>query len=314
MKIPKLRITLALAALTAPAFANDSTGYVGVGGLTYKKTAQIEMSSEHLSISKSKIRVEYEFTNLTDHDVSETILFPLPVLEPMIEGDAPDTTSTVESFKVWVNGQAVKTQTTSSGFLQGENITAQLQKCGFNAKEIGYAYYDSPYDSGGEPPEKLKTCMQHISDASGLKLHEETMLWDSQVTYSWPQTFPAQTTIKVVHEYVPLIGGGVSLALEEPEVRKNYCIDNTFMRKLNAQHATGATFHALGYVLKTGANWAKPIPKFKLTIDKDPNELLSLCWDSSLKKISPTRFEAVKTNFTPTHDLDIIFATPYETE
>ena len=61
------------------------------------------------------------------------------------------------------------------------------------------------------------------------------------------------------------------------------------------------------YILTTGANWAKPIGKFKLTIDREPNTVLSLCWDKSLRKVGPNRFQAVKENFLPKKDLDIIF-------
>ena len=62
----------------------------------------------------------------------------------------------------------------------------------------------------------------------------------------------------------------------------------------------------MGYILTTGANWAKPIGKFKLTIDREPNTVISLCWDKSLRKVGPNRFQAVKENFLPKKDLDII--------
>ena len=61
-------------------------------------------------------------------------------------------------------------------------------------------------------------------------------------------------------------------------------------------------YHHLGYVLTTGANWAKPIGKFTLTIDREPNTVLSLCWDKSLRKVGPNRFQAVKENFLPKKD------------
>ena len=37
-----------------------------------------------------------------------------------------------------------------------------------------------------------------------------------------------------------------------------------------------------------------------------PDRLVSLCMDG-LRKVSPTRFEVVRTNFEPTRDLDVLF-------
>jgi len=71
-----------------------------------------------------------------------------------------------------------------------------------------------------------------------------------------------------------------------------------------AQHAP---YQALSYILTTGANWAKPIADFKLTVERDAGELVSFCWDGEVKKISPTRFEMRKKNFLPKRDLDLIF-------
>jgi len=48
-----------LLAMTA-AQANDSTGYIGTGGVEYLKNKNISMHSEDLYISKDKIRVNYE--------------------------------------------------------------------------------------------------------------------------------------------------------------------------------------------------------------------------------------------------------------
>lgn len=63
----------------------------------------------------------------------------------------------------------------------------------------------------------------------------------------------------------------------------------------------------MSYILTTGANWAKPIENFKLTIERDVNELVSFCWDGSVKKISATQFQMIKKNFKPQKDIDIIF-------
>ena len=59
-------------------------------------------------------------------------------------------------------------------------------------------------------------------------------------------------------------------------------------------------------MLSTGANWQGPIKHFRLVVDKgEPGHLVSFCMDG-VKKISPTQFEVVKTNFEPARDLDVL--------
>ena len=62
----------------------------------------------------------------------------------------------------------------------------------------------------------------------------------------------------------------------------------------------------ISYVLKTGANWAGPIKAFHLVVDKgQADRIVSFCGDG-VKKISPTVFEVRASDFTPTHDLNIL--------
>ena len=93
---------------------------------------------------------------------------------------------------------------------------------------------------------------------------------------------------------------------------KTYCMDQNFKAGLKKAKSQHAPYQALGYILKTGANWAKPIQNFKLTIERDSNELVSFCWEGDVKKISPTQFQMVEKNFVPKQDLEIIFVRKFE--
>jgi uncharacterized iron-regulated membrane protein len=65
---------------------------------------------------------------------------------------------------------------------------------------------------------------------------------------------------------------------------------------------------ALNYLQKNhpdAGSWN--IQSFKLTIERDPNELVSFCWNGQVKKISSTQFQMTEKNFVPKQDLDIIF-------
>lgn len=320
---------LFLCAFATLVFGNDSTGFVSTGGVQYLKNNDIRMVTEDLFISVDKVRVQYEFHNDADHDITETVLFPLPSESyEGYDGDFADISELHHSFKIWVNGASIKPTAHYRAIWGTRDITDLLKsQCGLTQNEI-----EKPYikENGYDLSEKGSACLTQLnqlgmiqytpynaSDDANASSAERQYVWQGQIVYSWQQVFPKGQSISVKHEYQPLVGGGVMLGLsgKDKDVKQHvinqYCIDNTFMRKLRGQSKQAeASYQALGYILTTGANWAKPIERFHLTIDKPKGSLMSLCWDASLKKVSDTRFEATKTNFTPKHDIDVVFANP----
>lgn len=290
--------------------ANDSTGYVSTGGVQYLKNNNIQMYSEDLFISKNQIKVDYQFKNLTDKDISEMVLFPLPPIENFFESDFADTEKLLKSFKVQVNGKNIQPEMHVRTFIQKDehskpiDATELFKQCGFTQTEML-----NPWNRKSYEYEIFENKLRHCSNAQLKKFlpqsQSEAIVWSSQVIYSWQQSFKANSLTRVQHQYAPLVGGSVSLYPAEDE--KTYCMDGNFkagLRKAKSQHAP---YSALGYILKTGANWAKPIEHFKLTIERDPNELVSFCWAGKVTKISPTRFQMLENNFLPKQDLEIIF-------
>src|SRR5690349_8021384 len=69
---------LAATALCGTALANDTMSTLGAGGLIFLETEDVKMASEDLYVSPDQVRVKYEFTNNTDHDVETLVAFPLP--------------------------------------------------------------------------------------------------------------------------------------------------------------------------------------------------------------------------------------------
>ena len=66
----------------------------------------------------------------------------------------------------------------------------------------------------------------------------------------------------------------------------------------------------IAYILTTGANWARPIRRFRLVVDKaDPSNLVSFC-GKGVRKISDTQFELVRNDFTPQAELDVLILKP----
>ena len=62
----------------------------------------------------------------------------------------------------------------------------------------------------------------------------------------------------------------------------------------------------LRYIVSTARNWAGPIGRFKLTIDKGArNHVVSTCF-SGLKPASATTFEAEKMDYVASDDLAVL--------
>ncbi len=91
---PLLLLMLDLAG-ALPTLANDSTGYLAVGGLVLTRSADIEMRSEDLYVSEKEIRVRYSFFNTSKADIRTLVAFPIPDLpalednEYAVPGDDP---------------------------------------------------------------------------------------------------------------------------------------------------------------------------------------------------------------------------------
>ncbi|WP_151837863.1 MULTISPECIES: DUF4424 family protein [unclassified Acinetobacter] len=306
-----LFISAILIQLPSYSLANDSTGYVGTGGVAYLKNAQIAMQSEELFISKKLIKVDYLYKNLSSQDVTETILFPLPRIDNFFEADFSHTEALLKSFKIIVDGKNIKPEMHVRTFIQKDekspliDATDLFKQCGFSQTEMLNPWVRNNDDSSYYV-DKLKQCKQPKMQKilANFKPDDE-IPWSSQVIYSWKQTFKANALTKIQHQYQPLVGG--SVALYPDEYNQNFCMDAQFKQGLKKARAENSPFNALSYILTTGANWAKPIENFKLTIERDKDELVSFCWDGKVNKISPTQFQMSKTKFEPKQDLDVIF-------
>ncbi|OYW34431.1 MAG: hypothetical protein B7Z45_07595 [Azorhizobium sp. 12-66-6] len=160
-----------------------------------------------------------------------------------------------------------------------------------------------------------------------MKPHLQT-LWTLQTTYYWLQTFPAGAETIVEHSYMPSVGmsvgtivgmpthGNAFLNQEQKSYAERYCIEPSFAATAQAAWKKAGSDRIpfsdqrISYILKTGSNWAGPIARFKLTVDKGaPNNLVSFC-GTNVKKVSPTRFEMTATDFYPQQDLNIIILVP----
>ena len=309
----KQKALILLLLLTGAAHANDSMGTVSTSGIKYLKNPHIDMQSEDLHISEKQIRVHYKFKNTTAQDITETVLFPLPIVPAVTVSDFADTKGLVDSFRIYVNGKPVRPQAHVRAYFERRNgslvdVTADLKKCGLSDQELMHPWTQK--QDGEKIDSKIRACRSAKVQSMLPKQPDELPDWSAQIVYSWKQTFKAGSVTEIKHQYTPLVGGSFLPSLKAKDSKAfidEYCMDENFLKNFKTVEGGSKVYHYLGYVLTTGANWAKPIGKFTLTIDREPNTVISLCWDKSLRKVGPNRFQAVKENFLPKKDLDIIF-------
>ena len=155
------------------------------------------------------------------------------------------------------------------------------------------------------------------------------------------QTFPSKVTVKVVHEYRPLSGGGVPHygidSLQDTLSRINGdaaseldqwflgCTDtvhaesivkawsNTVSEKIkigiNERQQYVIPYSVLSYILKTGRNWNGPIGKFRLEITHKEPIVINSCF-SGLQRISDRSYVFEADDFIPRENIEIIFLNP----
>lgn len=320
------------AVLAAPARANDSTAELAAGGLVLKQTDAIAMASEDLYISLSEVRVKYRFRNVTAKDVTTRVAFPMPDIggegfffhDTAIPNDRDP--ANILDFKTSVDGRAVRMEVEQKAFVGDVDRTAWLK-----ARKIPLALHlDGIVDALDALPQKDKdeavklglAIPDEYDAGKGVETHLAPA-WILKTTFHWEQTFPAGKEIVVEHRYKPAVGSTVATmvggpdfrkAEDWPEMQRRYCIDESFIagvqKHRNADGWPAYFERRLGYILKTGGNWAGPIGDFRMVIDKgDPKHLVSFCGDG-VKKIGPTQFEVHHRDWKPERDLWVLVLEP----
>ena len=317
--------TVAAASLAAAysAFADDSSAQLDAGGLTLTKSADIRMASEDLTISPTDVRVRYEFTNDSGHDIDTTVAFPLPKVdmyefseEPL--GETTDDPVNFVGFEARENGRPIAARLQARAMHEGHDVSAQVRAAGL---PVGI-YSESFNKALAALPAAKLTALEHagLMEVDGDSRRPK---WTVELTYYWTEHFPAGKTVVIEHHYRPVTGqqfyGRFSVNdAEQAQYWKNFCIGPAAQavvnKALDAAEKNEPAMSGLllayttGFVLTTGNNWKGPIGRFHLTLDKlAPENILSLCWDAApLRKTGPMRFESTVTNFAPKHDINMV--------
>lgn len=314
---------LAVLMLAAPATANDTVASMGAGGLVLERTDGIEMRSEDLYVSSREIRVRYRFHNRTDRDISTIVAFPMPDLPGGIESDVAVEDPLQIPFTTMVDGHRVSTNVEQKAVLNGVDHSALMRGLGVPLSPRQGATFEALL-ALPRPQIDMLIELGLVEDRSwtdaGVRHLELMPLWTLKTTHYWTQVFPAGRDLDVRHQYVPAIGGSSGSAFGGPEPEPGeavseedarFCTDEAFRAGARRMRSRALSMREtwVDYILTTGANWAEPIGDFRLVVDKGaPENLVSFCGEG-VRKISPTRFEIRRRNYTPTRDLSVLILT-----
>lgn len=320
-------LSLAGALAAGAGRANDTSAEIALGGLTFAKSDAISMDSEDLFISRDLVRVKYRFTNTTDAPVETLVAFPLPDIPPANEEDVrywSDPAADLK-FRTTVDGQPLALQKVEQAMFKGQDIGARLA-----ALRIPLNRFDEGFHSAINrlpKPDRDKLVAEGLIREDGMSAEPLwAAMWTLRTALTRRQSFPAKKTIVVEHEYAPIRGGSLAGNLSPrmrggenaqyfEATRRRFCVDDAFLRSFDRKFKDlkkgkddDPQYYEtwLGYVLKTGANWKGPIADFRLVVDKGrADSLVSFCAEG-VKKISPTKFEWRRADFTPTGDLQVL--------
>lgn len=323
LMIKQISLALAVAGLlTGPVQANDSTAERAAGGLVLTHSDAIDMVSEDLFVSAALVRVRYVFRNHTPADIRTTVAFPMPD-DDLAERDYGDV-AVPREFATAVDGRPVRMAVERKAMVKGQDHSALLASLGIPVT----GDMDAQLDQLGQDVRRrlIAAGLVTAEDGGQGTAGHLTPLWTVKETWHWDQVFPAGRDLIVEHRYQPGTGGSVGTDLTLPGFRQSvdgrafaarYCTDATFLagidrlaRLAGPDKAAALPEERVSYILRTAANWRKPIASFRLVIDKGaPENLVSFCAEG-VRKISPTQFEVHRTNWRPDHDLDVLIVRP----
>ena len=312
------------------ALGNDSAASNAVGGIQLRHEANISMEKERLTIGESKVKVEYEFLNDTDKDITTEVAFPMPPYDN--NPDDPVNIPGFNDFRLWADGKELKYSIDVRAKLNGKDYTDLLKNL-----KVDVASFDGTYGSQGDSPKgaiaKLpKNQVQQLSGLGLVNSADSRPRWQVVKTYYWTQTFPAHKVLHVRHEYTPSIGFELinpeDLLSNKPHPHdmlnegEHACVDPSLQKSLADQairkYVPRAVLLRMGwvdYILTTANSWKTPIKDFTLVIDRRRGpraagvgtQYVSLCWDGPINKLDADHLVAHKTNFVPQKELNVAF-------
>jgi hypothetical protein len=321
-------LVLAATLMSSAAIADDGAASIAAGGIVMTREPRITMAKEVLFISASKVKVDYDFRNDTDSDITTVVAFPIPPYSFNYSAASPQLAG-FNDFKLWIDGNPANFATQERAFIGKQDVTALLRDSHIDAASFG-RYHDSKNGPVFPDVERLnKLNRARLIALNALDKVGDVPRWSVEKHYHWTQTFPAHSTVHIRHEYTPVIGAtnsvsyGLLQAKEDPDSAKELatlCIDPSLRSKLLGgleDKNTIIPFFYVDFILTTANTWKTPIEDFTLIVERSHTSedklvasqepFVSFCWDGPVTKIDADHFTAHVNNLVPTKELRIGF-------
>jgi uncharacterized protein DUF4424 len=315
-------------ALNCPtaAFPNDSAAELAIGGLRFTRTDEIAIDSEELRLSTDRVNVRYAFTNISGKPVTLTVAFPLPDIDlseaENIALPSNDPVNFVD-FETKVDGVPVKFSINQRAFVGDKDVSSILGRLKLPLLPIGSRELRVQDLAAATRDQLVSDGLLLPAGMSDSGRPNYSFGWTVKTSAVRQQTFPFDHSASVEHQYRPSVGSSSdsilrktlrqnkALAAEIGRYRTEFCVSDSFLAAVDklAGNTNNSTLQErrISYILSTGANWAGPIKKFKLTIDPGASDrLVSFC-TGGLRAASPNALEFTATDFKPNGDLKILF-------
>ena len=201
-------VGLAILSLAPQTFADDGAASIAAGGIVVMgKESRIVMAKESLWISAGKVKVEYEFRNDSDQDITTEVAFPIPDYELDPQMPLPNEEG-FDDFKLWVNGILTKFQIESRAFVHKKEITALLRLEHIDIPTFGHVTW---LDTSKDVARLSQSEKKKLTEAGAID-EDDRPDWSVRKKYHWTQVFPAHGVIKIRHEYSPVVGNENSIS------------------------------------------------------------------------------------------------------
>jgi len=329
--IPRIALLFTLLLSAHPSTrANDTLVTLGAGGLVPSKSSTVLMESEKLHISLHRVSVDYVFRNSSNQDIDAVVAFPLPELDGAtlevspVEFPSKDATNFM-SFKLTVDGKPVSPKTEIRAFKKDQEITEQLKSLGLPVSVL-----DTRMRAALAKLSKMQLTqleqdnwiVNEEPDAGGKASARYWPWWQTRIQFYWTQHFPANSTVRVSHTYVPVVGGSY-IDDDGSHIAQRYCGTATILKQIqerkarvDQQQQPGLTlwWRSVQYILTTANNWAGPIKHFHLEIDSDARDDILMTCMPNLQPTSPTRYELDIPDFHPDSNLNLVILQPRQNQ
>jgi hypothetical protein len=317
--------------IALPLRADDGAASIAAGGIiVMKREPRIAMAKETLTISPTRVLVDYDFHNDSDQNVTTEVAFPVPAFQlNWTERDPKD--EGFDDFKLWVDGMPTPYTTEIRAFANKHDITALLRK--LNVDPASFGHFVSLYDPKNSSEDPHSIDIDRLSKADRAQLiaakafpseEDREPRWSIEKKYHWSQTFPAHAIVHIRHEYTPVLGNssstgygfaGQSTTEQGVEELSTLCptpaLLNSLKKAGNSDEDLVGLFY-VDFILTTANTWKTPIEDFTLIVERDPNpgyrvNLVSFCWDGPVTKLDPNHFSAHMDGLVPQKELRIGF-------